>query len=41
MDFRSKNQFESLRFLERLKTRLKKKFDHLEILITVQELLAI
>jgi len=41
MDFRFKNQFESLRFLERLKTRLKKKFDQLEILITVTELLAI
>jgi hypothetical protein len=41
MDFRAENQFQSLRFLERLKARLKKKFDQLEILITVQELLAI
>jgi hypothetical protein len=41
MDFRTENQFQSLRYLERLKNRLKKKFDQLEILITVQELLAI
>ncbi len=41
MDFRTENQFQSLRYLERLKTRLRKKFDQLEILITVQELLAI
>jgi hypothetical protein len=41
MDFRTENQFESLRYLERLKARLKKKLDQLEILITVQELLAI
>ncbi len=34
-------QFEVLRYLERLKTRLKRKFDQLEILITVQELLAV
>jgi hypothetical protein len=41
MDFRSETQFESIRYLERLQSRLKKKFDQLEILITVQELLAI
>ncbi len=41
MDFRTENQYQSLRYLERLKARLKKKFDQLEILLTVQELLAI
>ena len=41
MDFREETQLECLRYLERLKGRLKKKFDQLEILITVAELLAI
>jgi hypothetical protein len=41
MDFRAKTQLETLRYLERLKDRLKKKLDQLEILITVQEMLAI
>jgi hypothetical protein len=41
MDFRDQSQLECLRYLERLKSRLKKKFDQLEILITVAELLAI
>src|SRR5437660_11467325 len=41
MDFREGTQLECLRYLERLKGRLKKKFDQLEILITVAELLAI
>jgi hypothetical protein len=41
MDFQSRTEFENVRYLERLKGRLKKKFDQLEILITVQELLAI
>lgn len=41
MDFQTKTEFELLRYLERLKTRLKRKFDQLEILITVQELLAV
>ena len=41
MDFRTDTQFQSLRYLERLKTRCKRKFEQLEILITVQELLAI
>jgi hypothetical protein len=37
MDFRGENQFQSIQYLE----RLKKKFDQLEILITMQEMLAI
>jgi hypothetical protein len=41
LDFRDVTQLESLRYLERLQRRLKKKFDQLEILITVAELLAI
>ena len=41
MDFREGTQLECLRYLEGLKGRLKKKFDQLEILITVSELLAI
>jgi len=41
MDFREETQLECLRYLERLKGRLKKKFDQLEILIAVAELLAI
>ncbi len=41
MDFRSKTQLEMIRYLERLKTRLMRKFEQLEILITLQELLAI
>ncbi len=41
MDFRGGTQLECLRYLERLKGRLKKKFDQLEILITVAELLAV
>src|SRR5437867_3612985 len=41
MDFREETQLECLRYLSRLKGRLKKKFDQLEILITVAELLAI
>jgi len=41
MDFRTETEFESIRYLERLKTRLKKKLDQLDILITVQNLLAI
>jgi hypothetical protein len=41
MDFRDETQLECLRYLERLKKRLRKKFDQLEILITVTELLAI
>lgn len=41
MDFREEAQFECLRYFERLKARLNKKFDQLEILITVSDLLAI
>lgn len=41
MDFRGETQLECLRYLTRLKGRLKKKFEQLEILITVSELLAI
>ncbi len=41
MDFGEGTQLACLRYLERLKGRLKKKFDQLEILITVAELLAI
>ncbi len=41
MDFRDQTETELFRYLERLKKRLKKKFSQLEILITVQELLAI
>jgi hypothetical protein len=41
MDFRQETQLQCLRYLGRLKDRLKKKFDQLEILITVTELLAI
>src|SRR5262245_53349714 len=41
MDFHATSQLESIRYLERLKTRLKKRFDQLEILITVVEMLAI
>jgi hypothetical protein len=41
MDFRVETQLECLRYLERMKGRLKKKLDQLEILITVTESLAI
>jgi hypothetical protein len=41
IDFHAASQLDSLRYLEKLKGRLKKKFDQLEILITVAELLAI
>jgi hypothetical protein len=41
MDFREETQLECLRYLEKLKGRLKKNFDQLEVLITATELLAI
>ena len=41
MDFRDHPEEELLRYLDRLKRRLMKKFDQFEILITVQELMAI
>jgi len=37
MDLRADTQLECLRYPERLKGRLKKKFDQLEVLITVAE----
>ena len=36
VDFRTDTQFQSLRDVEPLKIRLKRKFEQLEILITVQ-----
>jgi hypothetical protein len=41
MDFREETQEVCFRYLEKLKTRLKKKFEQLEILITVADMLAI
>jgi hypothetical protein len=41
MDLSETTQLECLRYLQRLKERLKKKFDQLEILITVTDMLAI
>ena len=41
LDFETTTEPEIVRYLERLKTRLKKKFAQLEILITVHEMLAI
>ncbi|MBI3864025.1 MAG: hypothetical protein HY290_19240 [Planctomycetia bacterium] len=41
MDFRDETVDDLLKYLARLKQRLKKKFDQLEILITVQELMAV
>jgi hypothetical protein len=41
MDFLKETQLECLRFLARLKIRLKKRFDQHEVLITVAELLAL
>ena len=41
IDFRAETHLECLRYLERLKERLKKKFDQLEILITMTDMLAI
>ena len=41
MDFQAWTQLECLRYLQRPKTRLKKEFDQLEILITVAEMLAV
>jgi hypothetical protein len=41
MDFREGTQLECLHSLERLKGRLRKKFDQLEVLITLQDLRAI
>jgi len=41
LDFQSRSDFETIRYFERLKSRLKKKFQQLEVLITIQELLAV
>lgn len=41
MDFREESKLECLQYLQRLKGRLKKKFDQLDILITVADLLAV
>jgi hypothetical protein len=41
VDFATRTEFERIRYLEGLKARLMRKFDQLEILITVQELVAI
>ena len=41
MDFRKESQLDCLRFLAKLKARLKRRFDQLDILITVCEMLAI
>jgi hypothetical protein len=41
MDFRQETHLQCLRYLERLKGRLLKKLEQLEILITVAELLAL
>ncbi|HEY3966469.1 MAG TPA: hypothetical protein VGM05_18045 [Planctomycetaceae bacterium] len=41
MDFRDQTESDLLKYLKRLKQRLMKKFDQLEILITVQEMLAV
>jgi hypothetical protein len=41
LDFREETQLECLRYLQRLKARLKRKFDQLDVLITLAELLAV
>jgi hypothetical protein len=41
MDLGPQPAFERVRYLERLKGRLKRKFEQLEILITIHELVAI
>jgi hypothetical protein len=41
MDFQGTTQLECLRYLKLLKDRLKRKFDQLDVLITVADLLAI
>jgi hypothetical protein len=41
MDYRQDTQLDCLRYLEKLKGRLKRKFDQLETLMTVADLLAI
>jgi len=41
MDFSTRTEFETLRQLQSLKTRLKKQFEQLEILITLHPIIAI
>ncbi|GEM_PF-1670353 len=41
MDFSNRTDFETLRYLQNLQTRLKKKLEQLEVLITMHELTAI
>jgi hypothetical protein len=41
VDFREETELECLRYLQRLKVRLKRRFDQLEILITMAELIAV
>jgi hypothetical protein len=41
MDYRQEAQPPAVRYLEKLKDRLKKRFDQLDVLITLQELIAI
>ncbi len=41
IDFQTKTDFEAIRYLERLKTRLKRKFEQLDVLITIQSLMAV
>lgn len=41
MESRATTQFEVIRYLERLKSRLKKTFDQKDVLITLQDLMAI
>ena len=41
MEFGVQTELERIRYLERPKARLKKKFEQLDILITVQDILAI
>lgn len=41
IDFQGETDFELFRYLKRLKDRLKRNFDQLELLITVQDLLAV
>jgi hypothetical protein len=38
MDFRDETQLQAVRYLEKLKARLKRRFAQLEVLITLQEL---
>lgn len=41
LDFSTRSELETLRYLKNLKTRLKKQFDQLDILITMHEITVI